>query len=200
KKHIRTLTLRVSSWHEVRLPNEFAKRIAKMPGPFRVSIEKYPVGDPIGSISVEAIDSRSAREIRKIYYDSTIPETERKALISARRGQGKFRASLIRKWRRCAVTGLANRKLLRASHIKPWADSTNSERLDPLNGLLLSPNLDCAFDCGLISFDRHGAIVLSRLLSPKDLQLLGISSGMRLRGGRASEAFMAFHRRRVFKK
>jgi len=50
------------------------------------------------------------------------------------------------------VTGLAMSKLLRASHIKPWAAcAADAERLDVYNGLLLAPHLDALFDAGLIS-------------------------------------------------
>jgi len=53
---------------------------------------------------------------------------------------------------RCAVTGLAVPELLRASHIKPWADcETDAERLDVYNGFLLAPHLDAAFDLGFIT-------------------------------------------------
>ena len=51
---------------------------------------------------------------------------------------------------KCAVTGLAIPELLKASHIKPWKDSTDEERLDIFNGLLLAPHLDAAFDRGFI--------------------------------------------------
>ncbi|QDV39293.1 HNH endonuclease [Tautonia plasticadhaerens] len=67
--------------------------------------------------------------------------TERRALVLSRVGQGQFRDSLMSVWGgRCAVTGLDLPVLLRASHIKPWRDSDNRERLDAYNGLLLSPS------------------------------------------------------------
>ncbi|PHQ59425.1 MAG: hypothetical protein COC10_13400, partial [Sphingobium sp.] len=87
-------------------------------------------------------------------------ETTRKAIIDARVGQGQFRENLINHWLTCAVTGATNPLLLRASHIKPWKESSNNERLDSFNGLLLSANLDAAFDSGLISFDNSGKIML----------------------------------------
>jgi hypothetical protein len=70
------------------------------------------------------------------------PETERQAIIAARRGQGRFRQELKILWaERCSVTKSRALSLLRASHIKPWRDSTNSERLDRYNGLLLLPSI-----------------------------------------------------------
>jgi hypothetical protein len=54
-----------------------------------------------------------------------IPGTTKKALIDARIGQGKFRLDLFDLWNaRCCVTGLNIPSLLRASHIRPWSEST----------------------------------------------------------------------------
>ena len=58
---------------------------------------------------------------------------------------------------RCCLSGLDVTELLRTSHIKPWRDSNNVERLDPYNGLLLSPAYDAAFDTGLITSSTTGA-------------------------------------------
>jgi hypothetical protein len=111
-------------------------------------------------------------ELRSIFYDlsktwtdeyldkeiieiinSQESKTTKKALIDARRGQGRFRADLIDYWKHgCAFTRLREEDLLRASHIKPWCDSTDEERLDVFNGLLLIPNLDLAFDKGFITY------------------------------------------------
>ncbi|MBV7433886.1 HNH endonuclease [Cardiobacteriaceae bacterium TAE3-ERU3] len=55
-------------------------------------------------------------------------ETERESLIKARKGQGKFRDELKKYWSNaCAVTGCQAVDLLRASHIKPWCASDNTE-------------------------------------------------------------------------
>lgn len=95
-----------------------------------------------------------------------VPETEREALRKSRVGQGLFRDRLIKQWERCcAISGIDNLKLLRASHIKPWRDSDNRERLDRFNGLLLLPHFDHLFDAGYISFNDGGTIVISPELS-----------------------------------
>ena len=91
----------------------------------------------------------------------SIPETERTAVLKSRIGQGVFRERLISYWKVCAVTGADCISVLRASHIKPWRDSSNEERLDQFNGFLLTPNLDAAFDAGHISFENSGKIMLS---------------------------------------
>ena len=88
--------------------------------------------------------------------------TERRSLLLSRVGQGQFREGVSKVWGgRCAVTGLDIVALLRASHIKPWRDSDNRERLDPYNGLFLSPAYDATFDAGMISFGDDGAVIIS---------------------------------------
>ncbi|HET9245398.1 MAG TPA: HNH endonuclease signature motif containing protein, partial [Xanthobacteraceae bacterium] len=57
---------------------------------------------------------------------------------------------------------------LRASHIKPWRESSDRERLDPANGLLLTANLDALFNDGLIAFDDEGQMLVSAQLTRKD--------------------------------
>ncbi len=45
--------------------------------------------------------------------------------------QGLFRQQLLEMWEGCAVTDVRLPTVLRASHIKPWRFSSNSERLNP---------------------------------------------------------------------
>ena len=94
--------------------------------------------------------------------------TEVEALVRRRLGQTEFRAGLLDYWQgSCAVTGIAQPELLRASHIKPWAHcGNNAERLDVYNGFLLTADWDAAFDAGLVSFDTDGVAVFSPALSP----------------------------------
>lgn len=122
-------------------------------------------------------------------------ETERQTVIAARRGQGVFRARLDAHWGNCAVTACATRALLRASHIRPWRESSNADRLNPNNGLLLAAHLDAAFDQGLISFADDGCILIHARLCGADAEAIGISTGMRLRNVRSEhQPFLARHR------
>jgi hypothetical protein len=104
--------------------------------------------------------------------------TTTKREIETRLGQGKYRTQLIEIWRKCAVTEFERIDLLVASHIKPWKLSTESERVDPFNGLLLTPNLDKLFDRGYISFEDNGLIVISNLLNESDMVRLNITNTM----------------------
>lgn len=114
-------------------------------------------------------------DIEAIIKDEIIPKTEKEQLISARIGQGNYRNKLINLWEKCAVSKCEMTELLIASHIKPWSKSTNIEKLDPYNGLLLLPNYDKLFDKGLISFEDNGKIIISPLIKEEEYKVLGIS-------------------------
>jgi putative restriction endonuclease len=126
-------------------------------------------------------------------------ETEVEQLVLQRIGQGVFRKSLIDYWGgRCPVTGIDQSELLRASHIKPWADCpTDAERLDVFNGLLLAAHLDAAFDAALISFADDGALMMSADLTERSRAALGLKEGLRVAGLTPRHAaYLGWHRRR----
>jgi hypothetical protein len=126
--------------------------------------------------------SQVVKEMAESSEPIAIAETERDALIQARIGQGKFRTNVIALWGCCAVTGCSMSGVLIASHIVPWAKcATNEERLDALNGLLLTPNLDKLFDQFLISFKSDGEILVSKELSAEERTALGVTEQSRLR-------------------
>ena len=91
-------------------------------------------------------------------------ETDVERLVRARRVQSFFRAAVLTSYEnRCAVTGLATRELLVASHIIPWSVSIE-RRADPRNGLCLSALFDRAFDRGLMTLDENLRVVVSKQL------------------------------------
>lgn len=96
-------------------------------------------------------------------------ETEAERLLVQRVGQEKFRSALMDYWDgACPLTGITDPALLRASHIRPWADcETDAERLNTYNGLLLSSLWDAAFDKGLVSFNDDGTPIYGPNLSEK---------------------------------
>ncbi|WP_275787460.1 HNH endonuclease [Pararhizobium gei] len=117
-------------------------------------------------VSRESTSSPKAADIEQLQEDSSLGITERKRLIDARLGQGRFRRDVLACWNgRCAVTSCALPAVLRASHIVPWRDADNAERLAPENGLPLVATLDALFDAGLISFDNSGRMLRSPGLS-----------------------------------
>lgn len=109
----------------------------------------------------EIDDAREESVVEEQIRHSNAPNTQKQQLVLARVGQGLFRLNVERIELRCRVTGLMDKRMLIASHIKPWKDSTNEERLDGYNGFLLSPHVDKLFDKGWISFDNVGTLLVS---------------------------------------
>jgi len=144
-------------------------------------------------------------ELLHIFEKQTVAlpkTTEAERLVVQRVGQGIFRHGLLEYWEgRCAVTGLAVPELLRASHIKPWADcQTDAQRLDVFNGLLLAPHLDAAFDRGLITVADDGTVVVSPVLDGAARQLLGLVGSLRIQSlHEGHRAYLPWHRAHLFK-
>jgi putative restriction endonuclease len=129
--------------------------------------------------------------------------TEAERLVVQRVGQNLFRSALLDFFGgRCCVTGLALPELLRASHIKPWADClSDEERLDVFNGLLLAPNLDALFDGGWISFGEAGDLLVSARLPDDAGKSLGVSRAWRIESlSPGHRRYLAYHRERVFRR
>lgn len=128
--------------------------------------------------------------------------TTRERLVDARLGQGRFRREVLAAWDdRCAVTGVETVEAIRASHIKPWRDCTDAERLDVNNGLPLVASLDALFDVGLISFADDRSMLVSEALPERDAdRLIGRRRLLRLEPSDAQRAYLAFHREEVFRK
>jgi hypothetical protein len=110
-------------------------------------------------------------------YGLDVPNsTERLGLVTSRVGHGAYRKRLIHRWEyKCAVTGFNKPQILIASHILPWKDATNQERIDVNNGIILSPVYDALFDKHLISFEDSGKIILSDQFNSMDYQKIGVT-------------------------
>ena len=119
-------------------------------------------------------------EIKAVENDNTIKMTEKDSIVKSRIGQGIFRKGLIEYWHGCAISQCPLTWMLIASHIKPWRDADNQERLDPYNGLLLLPNYDKLFDLGYISFKSKGKIMFSRLLDKFNRETIGLTNNLHL--------------------
>ena len=141
----------------------------------------------------------------RVFQDETayLPRaTDAERLVVQRVGQDIFRRGLLEYWDgRCAITGLAVPELLRASHIKPWANcNTDAERLDVFNGLLLAPHLDAAFDAGFITIAEDGTVLVSSLLPLDARSVLGLDKPQNVRGlHRSHERYLPSHRANIFR-
>ena len=123
---------------------------------------------------LQSVNAEPEREVEPISI--TKPhlkpdKTERQGLVISRVGQGYYRQELIKKFNsRCAVTSIDREEILIASHIVPWRLSTDEERLDVDNGILLSPLYDALFDKHLISFKDDGEILIANSIKDDNLK------------------------------
>ncbi|MHB1952093.1 MAG: HNH endonuclease, partial [Acidiferrobacteraceae bacterium] len=104
--------------------------------------------------------------------------------------------------RACRVTRVERMEHLIASHIQPWRDSSNEQRLDGENGFLLTPTVDHLFDKGFISFEDSGQLIVSPVADQKSLARMGIDTGGRVNVGAFSEGqrrYLDFHRDNVLR-
>ncbi len=151
-------------------------------------------------VPADDLDIWDRRLEQQIANDSTVRETDRLAIIRARSGQGLFKDRVSRIESRCRITGIENPVHLIASHCKPWRDSTNDERLDGENGLLLTPSIDHLFDRGFIGFENDGDLIISPVAHRPSLQRMGIDTTRVVNvGGFTSgqKQFLDFHRNAV---
>jgi hypothetical protein len=128
-------------------------------------------------------------------------ETERKGLVVSRVGQGYYRQQLIEKWKgQCPVTGISIKSILISSHIVPWSESNDMEKLDVDNGILLSPNVDSLFDGHLITFNDDGSIVISKSIPKNHIDILGLSKSIHISVTDGMIPYLKKHRERFLEK
>jgi hypothetical protein len=139
----------------------------------------------------------------EIIADTSMRETERLTIVKARVGQGLYKERVRLIESKCRITGVENPVHLVASHCKPWRDSSNEERLDGENGLLLTPSIDHLFDRGFISFENNGELIVSPVAHLPSLKRMGIETEQVINVGSFSSGqklFLDFHRNQVLLK
>ena len=131
-----------------------------------------------------------------------IPPTQKEQLVKARLGQGIYRQKLLEESSECIITRVNDERILIASHIKPWSISSDGERLDPNNGLVLTPTYDKLFDQGFISFENGGNVLISQYISPLNIKKLNLIPGKkyRLTSSKKRKEYLSYHREYIFKK
>lgn len=140
-------------------------------------------------------DAEALDDIHSIEGDSSIPETQRLQLAKARIGQGLFRKRVMLLDPRCRVTGVDDPRLLIASHIKPWRDASNSDRINGFNGIMLSPHVDALFDERLIAFEDDGRMLVHPSLPGDILDRWSINRNVCVGEFRREQrAFLEYHR------
>lgn len=146
----------------------------------------------------DAEDDHVLEDIHSIEADASIPETQRLQLAKARIGQGLFRKRVLLLGQHCRVTGVDDSRLLIASHIKPWKDASNAERINGYNGIMLSPHVDALFDGKLMTFEDDGRIHVHSSLPKSVLQRWSIDPSLRVEAFQAEHAEFLKHHRAAF--
>lgn len=154
----------------------------------------------VSDILIDVRDSIIEEEEKGRIEKASIPETEKEQLIKARRGQGLFRIRLEKIENACRLTGLRDKQLLIASHIKPWRKSNDIEKLDGNNGLLLSPHVDKLFDRGWISFSDKGEVLCANGNIRRIMMLWGLDPDKNIgKFNMKQKKYLSFHRKHIYK-
>lgn len=140
----------------------------------------------------------------KLVFRATkkIENTEKIVEQKIRIGQSYFRKHLLSEMKKCPITGIDDKRILIASHIKPWVHSNNEERINIKNGILLSPLFDKLFDrgIGLITFTLDKKILISNRLSKENINRLKIYPNQVIEDLDVSgrEKFLEYHKKYIF--
>lgn len=150
----------------------------------------------------EYLTYKESKEIEEI-ESSSLSEKTKVNLKTARIGQGKYRENLFEEIPFCPFTKINDERLLIASHIKPWVVSSNEEKIDPKNGITLSPTYDVLFDRGFISFENDGSLLVSPFISPMNQKRLDIKEGKKIQVALFLDdkrtGYLEYHRQNIFK-
>ncbi len=179
---------------------------------FRYAYEKDGVPDTSGTPRTAIVFMLEPVEADFNPFQNTIADkaqpivdlsaTTSMQLTEVRSKQSLFKRRLLTVEKQCRVTGIADLRFLRASHIKPWAKCVDgSERIDGSNGLLLSPHADFLFDRGWITFEDDGSLIRSDQLPKNVIDRIGLD----LKQGRncgnffdTQKTYLEYHRNAVF--
>ena len=176
-----------------------------------IGAEVGSIADVAGSVAAtervnpsleQTLEEWEHHQETQILTAPNIGETERQALVQARRGQGVFRSNVRQVERACRVTRVDRPEHLVASHIRPWRDSSNPDRLSGENGLLLTPTVDHLFDKGFIPFEDSGRLIISPIAHAESLRRMGIQTDGHANVGAFSEGqrrFLDYHRENVLR-
>lgn len=147
-------------------------------------------------------ESPLAQAEEKKIIESDMSDKKKQNLVEARQGQGEYRRKLIEDCQFCPFTLVNDERLLIASHIKPWARSTDEEKVDYKNGFALTPTYDRLFDQGFITFNDDKTVTVSPWISPMNQHRLNIYDGMNLPKLQLDDKrckYLEYHRANVYK-
>lgn len=155
----------------------------------------------VAPVALRAEDIEDDRAESLLLQRTDLGPEQKLSLVRARRGQGEYRHNVEQVEKACRLTGLFDRRHLRARHIRPWRDSDDQQKLDGQNGLLLSPHLDHLFARGFISFADDGELLVSRHLNPAVFQTWNLPAQRNVGTFTAAQkSYLAYHRGHVFER
>jgi len=158
--------------------------------------------------SLTAIRTLPGLVLGDVDVDDTTDYTgeTRAVIVEQRIKQTFFRRAVLSSYRgRCCLSGIAEPRLLMASHIVPWSKD-KANRLNPRNGLCLSALHDRAFDSGLITLTNEFRVCISNTLKKRGAEAF-IRDVLLPLEGRLIElperfhpdpVFIAYHRNKCF--
>lgn len=161
----------------------------------------------IGDLNIYEVDDvqleLAISTVRPTERNTFIPmifETEAEAKTKIRLGRKKFREKLMPLWKhKCTICGIELSALLQASYSKPWKDSTDAERIDVYNGILLCSNHDALYEKGFIAFDGQGKIHISSQITIEDYVKYGIAPKMKIARKEENKPYFKWHKRHLFR-
>ena len=193
----------IQSIYLTELSQEFAEVLGGLIGEearSMIAIARTGASVETSRIGGDDLDVWERKLEEQVETDASVKETDRDAIVRARRGQGLFKQRVMRIETHCRITGVDNLSHLLASHCKPWRDSSNEERLNGENGLLLTPSIDHLFDRGFIGFEDNGNLIVSPVAHKPSLQRMGVETDRLTNVGSFTEGqrqFLDFHRKGV---
>jgi putative restriction endonuclease len=194
----------LQSVYLTRVDEPLAQMLINLIGPeARALATDHHVADSLQAASAVGLVEWEEHQLAEVQADKDLAETDRVAIVLARRGQGLFKERVMRVERACRVTGVSEEVHLRASHCKPWRDATHEERLDGENGLLLTPSIDHLFDRGFIGFEGNGDLIVAPVANHESLRRMGVEASQRVNVGRFSsrqKLYLEYHQQNILLK
>jgi len=146
-------------------------------------------------------DDVEAMTLQRTLNNNPCAGTDVEKIVKTRVSQGSFRRLLLLERHHCNLCDISATSVLRASHIKEWAESSKEERIDANNGLLLCANHDALFDRHLISFEPEtGNICISASIDDDQRNALNLSKSARISMNERMKAYMQIHYKKFIEK
>ncbi|GHB93364.1 HNH endonuclease [Cerasicoccus arenae] len=186
------------------VPEAMAMKVAELADPMlAMGLTSVGERENLIEIALPSLQEWEDRQQQIIAARNELPLTTREALIQSRIGQGLFKQRVGRFERACRITKVDNPTHLIASHIKPWRESDDEERLSAGNGLLLTPSIDHLFDRGFISFADDGELIASPIADKASLKQMGVATDEVIHVGQFNtdqKHFLDYHRKEILLK